>query len=178
MKKRTLFLAMTALMITMTSGGSLTAVYADEIPTEAAETSESTELPIKSLTAKIVDENPYNRNVLSQDKFEADGGQGTVTGWLNTVTVENVHPNTTVALRMKGISGETGSLKLYSYETDGSLKEVPAELWHIQTEAGETPDTLSDNILYEVHFTVQDNEAFDLCEEEKEIKISAVLGNA
>ena len=39
MKKRTLFLAMTALMITMTSGGSLTAVYADEIPTEAAETS-------------------------------------------------------------------------------------------------------------------------------------------
>ena len=51
-----------------------------------------------------------NRNVLSQDKFEADGGQGTVTGWLNTVTVENVHPNTTVALRMKGISGETGSL--------------------------------------------------------------------
>ena len=59
MKKRTLFLAMTALMITMTSGGSLTAVYADEIPTEAAETSESTELPIKPLTAKIVDENPY-----------------------------------------------------------------------------------------------------------------------
>ena len=53
MKKRTLFLAMTALMITMTSGGSLTAVYADEIPTEAAETSESTELPIKPLTAKI-----------------------------------------------------------------------------------------------------------------------------
>ena len=102
-----------------------------------------------------------NRNVLSQDKFEADGGQGTVTGWLNTVTVENVHPNTTVALRMKGISGETGNLKLYSYETDGSLKEVPAELWHIQTEAGETPDTLSDNILYEVHFTVQDNEAFE-----------------
>ena len=119
-----------------------------------------------------------NRNILSQDKFETDGGQGTVTGWLNTVTVENVHPNTTVALRMKGISGETENLKLYAYETDGSLKEVPAELWHIQTEDGETPDTLSDNILYEVHFTVQDNEAFDLCEEEKEIKISVVLGNA
>ena len=125
-----------------------------------------------------VDLDKANRNILSQDKFEADGGQGTVTGWLNTVTVENVHPNTTVALRMKGISGETENLKLYAYETDGSLKEVPAELWHIQTEDGETPDTLSDNILYEVHFTAQDNEAFDLCEEEKEIKISVVLGNA
>ena len=125
-----------------------------------------------------VDLDKANRNILSQDKFETDGGQGTVTGWLNTVTVENVHPNTTVALRMKGISGETENLKLYAYETDGSLKEVPAELWHIQTEDGETPDTLSDNILYEVHFTAQDNEAFDLCEEEKEIKISVVLGNA
>lgn len=118
-----------------------------------------------------------NRNVLSQDKFEADGGQGTVTGWLNTVTVENVHPNTTVALRMKGVSGETAGFKLYAYKADGSLKEVPAELWHIQTEDGETPDTLSDNVLYEVHFTVQDNEEFDLSENEKEIKISAVLGN-
>ena len=124
-----------------------------------------------------VDLDKTNRNLLSQEKFEADGGQGNVTGWLNTVTIENVHPNTTVALRMKGISGETGSLKLYAYEADGSLKEVPAELWHIQTENGETPDTLSDNVLYEVHFTVQDNEEFDLSENEKEIKISAVLGN-
>ena len=140
--------------------------------------SDLSDTSIPEMPYRKVNLDKANRNVLSQDKFEADGGQGTVTGWLNTVTVENVHPNTTVALRMKGISGETGSLKLYSYETDGSLKEVPAELWHIQTEAGETPDTLSDNILYEVHFTVQDNEAFDLCEEEKEIKISAVLGNA
>ena len=124
-----------------------------------------------------VDLDKTNRNLLSQEKFEADGGQGNVTGWLNTVTVENVHPNTTVALRMKGISGETGSLKLYAYEADGSLKEVPAELWHIQTENGETPDALSDNVLYEVHFTVQDNEEFDLSENEKEIKISTVLGN-
>ena len=69
-----------------------------------------------------------------------------------SVTVENVHPNTTVALRMKGISGETGSLKLYSYETDGSLKEVPAELWHIQTEAGETPDTYL--TIYYTKFTL------------------------
>ena len=123
-----------------------------------------------------VDLDKANRNILSQEKFEADGGQGNVTGWLNTVTVENVHPNTTVALRMKGISGEADTLKLYAYGTDGSLKEVPADLWHIQTEAGETPDTLSDNVLYEIHFTVQDNGEFDLAGDEKEIKISAILG--
>ena len=123
-----------------------------------------------------VDLDQAMRNVLSQEKFAADGGQGDVEGWLNTITVENVHPNTTVAIRMKGISGETGSLKLYAYGTDGTLKEVPTEKWHIQTEDGETPDTLSEDVLYEVHMTVEDGGDFDLSETEKEIKISAVLG--
>ena len=123
-----------------------------------------------------VDLDQAMRNVLSQEKFAADGGQGDVKGWLNTTTIENVHPNTTVAIRMKGISGETGSLKLYAYGTDGTLKEVPAEKWHIQTEDGETPDTLSEDVLYEVHMTVEDGGDFDLSETEKEIKISAVLG--
>lgn len=123
-----------------------------------------------------VDLDQAMRNVLSQEKFAADGGQGDVEGWLNTITIENVHPNTTVAIRMKGILGETGSLKLYAYGTDGTLKEVPEEKWHIQTEDGETPDTLSEDVLYEVHMTVEDSGDFDLSETEKEIKISAVLG--
>ena len=123
-----------------------------------------------------VDLDQAMRNVLSQEKFAADGGQGEVEGWLNTITIENVHPNTTVAVRMKGISGETGSMKLYAYGADGTLKEVPAEKWHIQTEDGETPDTLSEDVLYEVHMTVEDGGDFDLSETEKEIKMSAVLG--
>ena len=123
-----------------------------------------------------VDLDQAMRKVISQVKLAADGGQGDVEGWLNTITIENVHPNTTVAIRMKGISGETGSLKLYAYGTDGTLKEVPAEKWHIQTEDGETPDTLSEDVLYEVHMTVEDSGDFDLSETEKEIKISAVLG--
>ena len=123
-----------------------------------------------------VDLDQAMRNVLSQEKFAADGGLGDVEGWLNTITIENVHLNTIVAIRMKGISGETGSLKLYAYGTDGTLKEVPAEKWHIQTEDGETPDTLSEDVLYEVHMTVEDGGDFDLSETEKEIKISAVLG--
>ena len=123
-----------------------------------------------------VDLDQAMRNVLSQEKFAADGGQGDVEGWLNTITIENVHPNTTVAIRMKGISGETGSLKLYAYGTDGTLKEVPEEKWHIQTEDGETPDMLTEDVLYEVHMTVEDGGDFDLSETEKEIKISAVMG--
>jgi len=131
---------------------------------------------LPEMSYRKVDLDQAMRNVLSQEKFEADGGQGDVEGWLNTITIENVHPNTTVAIRMKGISGETGSMKLYAYGADGTLKEVPAEKWHIQTEDGETPDTLSEDVLYEVHMTVEDGGDFDLSETEKEIKISAVLG--
>ena len=124
-----------------------------------------------------VDLDKAMRNVLSQEAFEADGGEGSVEGWLSTVTVENVHPNTTVALRMKGLSGSTDSLKLYAYDADNNLQEVGSELWHIQTEDGEVPDTLSETELYEVRVTIEDGGALDLSDIEKEIKISVVLGS-
>lgn len=122
-----------------------------------------------------VDLDLANRNVLTQEQFEADGGQSSVAGWLNTVTVENVHPSTTVALRMNGISGTADALKLYAYDANHALTEIPNELWHIQTESGETPDTLSADTLYEVHVIVEDNGAFDLNGVEKEITVSVVL---
>lgn len=123
-----------------------------------------------------VDLDQAARTVLSQETFEADGGAGSVVGWLNTVTVENVHPNTTVALRMNGISGDAESLKLYGYGADGALQEVPGELWQIRTEDGTVPETLAEDTLYEVHLTVEDGGAFDLAEAEREITVSAVLG--
>lgn len=122
-----------------------------------------------------VDLDLANRNVLTQEQFEADGGQGSVAGWLNTVTVENVHPSTTVALRMNGICGTTNAFKLYAYDANHTLTEIPTELWHIQTESGETPDTLSVDTLYEVHVIIEDNGAFDLNGVEKEITVSVVL---
>ena len=122
-----------------------------------------------------VDLDLANRNVLTQEQFEADGGQGSVAGWLNTVTVENVHPSTTVELRMNGICGTTNAFKLYAYDANHTLTEIPTELWHIQTESGETPDTLSADTLYEVHVIVEDNGAFDLNGVEKEITVSVVL---
>lgn len=122
-----------------------------------------------------VDLDLANRNILTQEQFEADGGQGSVAGWLNTVTVENVHPSTTVALRMNGICGAANAFKLYAYDANHALTEIPTELWHIQTESGETPDTLSVDTLYEVHVIVEDNGAFDLNGVEKEITVSVVL---
>ena len=116
------------------------------------------------------------RTILGQEKFISDGGQGSVVGWLNTVTVENVHPNTTVALRMNGLTGKVDDFKLYAYKSDGTLKELPKEMWSIKNEDGTVPVELSADKLYEVHVTAQDGGEIDLSDTNKEIKISVVLG--
>ena len=104
-----------------------------------------------------------------------DGGEGEVASWRNTVTVENVHPNTTVAFRMNNLSGSAAELKLYGYGADGKLAEVGKELWSITDETGAAVDTLSDGTLYELRVSIADGGALDLSEAEKEIKISVVL---
>ena len=122
-----------------------------------------------------VDLDQAARNVLSQEQFALDGGEGEVASWRNTVTVENVHPNTTVAFRMNNLSGSAAELKLYGYGADGKLAEVGKELWSITDETGAAVDTLSDGALYELRVSIADGGALDLSEAEKEIKISVVL---
>lgn len=123
-----------------------------------------------------VDLDKAARNVLTQAQFEQDGGEGTVASWRNTATVENVHPNTTVAFRMNDLSGSTSALTLYAYGADDKLAKVEPALWSITDEAGAGVDTLADGTLYELRVSVADGGAFDLSEAEKEIKISVVLG--
>lgn len=123
-----------------------------------------------------VDLDKAARNVLSQEQFTADGGAGNVMGWRNTVTVRNVHPNTTVAIRMNNLSGDASQLKLYAYGTDGKLTEVARELWMITGEGGQAVTVLTEGTLYELRITVADGSALDLSEAEREIRLSVVLG--
>ena len=116
------------------------------------------------------------RNVLAQDQFAADGGEGSVASWLNTAAVRNAHPNTTVAFRMNNLSGVVADLKLYAYGADGRLTQVADDLWALTDEAGQAVTELTDGMLYEVRVTVADGGAFDLSEAEKDVKLSVVLG--
>ena len=116
------------------------------------------------------------RNVLTQEQFIADGGEGSVASWLNTAAVRNVHPNTTVAFRMNNLSGAASDLKLYAYGADGKLTRVADELWNVTDEAGQAMTALTDGTLYEVRITVADGGNFDLSDAEKDIKLSIVLG--
>ena len=123
-----------------------------------------------------VDLDQTARNVLSQQQFAQDGGEGSVASWLNTVTVRSVHPNTTVAFRMNNLSGSAAELKMYAYGADGKLQQVAAELWKITAEDGQTVSELADGTLYELRVTVADGGNLDLSETAKEIKVSVVIG--
>ena len=129
------------------------------------------EIPYRKL-----DLDQARRNVMTQETFIAAGGKGTVVGWLNTVTVDRIQSDVTVAFRMKGLSGETDTLKLYGYTNEGVLQEMPSGSWKIQDEDGNVPEKLSEDVLYEVHVDVEDGSGYDLSGTEKEVTVSVVLG--
>lgn len=131
---------------------------------------------LPELPYREVDLDQAARNVLAQDQFAQDGGEGTVASWRNTATIRNVHPNTTVAFRMNNLSGSASDLTLYAYGPDGKLVKVAPELWSITDETGAAATELTDGVLYELRVTVADGGDFDLSETEKEIKLSVVLG--
>ena len=131
---------------------------------------------LPELPYREVDLDQAARNVLTQDQFAQDGGEGTVASWRNTATIRNVHPNTTVAFRMNNLSGSASELTLYAYGPDGKLVKVAPELWSITDETGTAVTELTDGVLYELRVTVADGGDFDLSETEKEIKLSVVLG--
>ena len=131
---------------------------------------------LPELPYREVDLDQAARNVLAQDQFAQDGGEGTVASWRNTATIRNVHPNTTVAFRMNNLSGSASDLTLYAYGADGKLVKVSSELWSITDETGAAVTELTDGVLYELRVTVADGGDFDLSETEKEIKLSIVLG--
>ena len=123
-----------------------------------------------------IDLDQASRHVLSQEQFTAAGGAGSVAGWLNTISIRNVHPATTVAFRMNNLSGSVNDLTLYAYNAAGILTPVASELWKITSEDSQTVTELTDGTLYEVRITVADNGDLDLNEVEKEIRLSVVLG--
>ena len=131
---------------------------------------------LPELPYREVDLDQAARNVLTQDQFAQDGGEGTVASWRNTAAIRNVHPNTTVAFRMNNLSGSASDLTLYAYGADGKLVKVASELWSITDETGAAATELTDGVLYELRVTVADGGDFDLSETEKEIKLSVVLG--
>ena len=131
---------------------------------------------LPELPYREVDLDQAARNVLTQEQFAQDGGEGTVASWRNTATIRNVHPNTTVAFRMNNLSGSASDLTLYAYGADGKLAKVASELWSITDETGAAVTELTDGVLYELRVTVADGGDFDLSETEKEIKLSIVLG--
>ena len=112
------------------------------------------------------------RERIDEETFEAESGKKQIpASYLHTAEVNNVHPDTTVAFRMTGLTGNPKDLVLYARDEKGTLTQVDDELWHLEGAA----DTLEEDKVYEVFFTCEDGGTYDLNEEEKEIKMSVIL---
>ncbi len=111
------------------------------------------------------------REVVSAQQLAAQGIDGTPATWLHSVTVDNVHPNTTVATKVNGLTGDADSLALYTRSADGTLAKVDPALWALVGVEGE----LSADTIYEIHVTVADDGACDANAATKTITLSAML---
>lgn len=113
-----------------------------------------------------------SRERIDKETFQSEGGGSeTPASYLHTASVENVHPNTTVAFRMTGLTGNPQDFILYARDTEGGFTQVDDELWSLDG----TEDTLEADQIYEVFFTCEDDGNYDLAPAEKEIKVSVLL---
>ena len=116
-----------------------------------------------------VDLDKTSRKVVTTAEFTAAGGQGTPATWLNTVTLDNVHPRTTVAFRVNGLTGKEADYKLYAVGTDGQYHLVSD--WTLKNADGR----LSAKKVYEIQLAVQDGGDIDRSPDAKETTISVLL---
>lgn len=118
-----------------------------------------------------VDLDLTSREVVTEDELTEQGITGKPATWLHSVTVENVHPNTIVAIKVNGLTGSADALKLYARGADGKLIEVDKALWTLEGVDGELA---ADNI-YEIHVNIEDNGAYDTNEAEKTLTTAVML---
>lgn len=111
------------------------------------------------------------RQLVTDQQLSDEGISGTAVSYLFTASVDNVHPNTTVAFRANGVEGSIQGYSLYARSSNGELKKVDGELWSIEC-AGET---LTPSDIYEIHISIADNSDLDMDETEKTIKTSVIL---
>ena len=116
-----------------------------------------------------VDLDKTSRRVLSADAFHAAGGTGTPASWLHTVTLDNLHPQTTVAFRINGLTGNPADYKLFALGTDSLYHEVSG--WRFD----DAPARFSAKKVYTVCVPAQDGGSFDLSSDAKEVTLSIVL---
>ena len=84
-------------------------------------------------------------------------------------TLDNLHPATTVSVRINGLTGNAADYKLFALGTDGRCHEVSD--WHFD----DAPARLSAKKVYTICLTVQDGGSFDLSPDAKEVTLSVVL---
>ena len=118
-----------------------------------------------------VDLDKTARHTVSADEFTKNGGTGTPATFLHTVTVDNVHPNTQLAIRVNGLNGPLTGYTLYGLDVAGNFTAVPAELWSF----GGKATSAKPGDIVEILLTCKDGGDFDLAKDEKSVSVSLLL---
>ncbi len=121
-----------------------------------------------------IDLDDMGRNVVSDMKFEAEGGEGEVSSWQYNVLVLNSvdkESNTSITLLMNGLSGSLEDLQMYGYDKNQNYAVMADSSWSIDTE----DKSLQEETVYEVEIVVQDNGVFDKAQEDNIVDVSILF---
>ena len=111
------------------------------------------------------------REIISPEQLLGHGILGTPVTWLHSVTVNNVHPETTVAIKVNGLTDNTNQLTLYARSQDGNFLKVDSEHWTLAT----SDQKQNAETIYEIHVSIEDNGPYDSNSASKEITASVFL---
>ena len=118
-----------------------------------------------------VDLDKTSRTCVSAEEFQAAGGEGVPATWLHTVSVRNVHPQVTLAIRVNGLEGDAGDYRLFALDSIGDTYcEVP-EGWSLEGGGGE----LDPGDICEIRLSFQDGGLIDQSSDDREITVSVLL---
>lgn len=124
--------------------------------------------------AKRIAPSDTGRVRVSQDAL----GSGLLpAGYLTTVEVENLHGETTLALRINGLSKVAGAYALLYLQADGTYREMQAD-WQLCAESGaplEADAVLEEQTVYEIRLPISDGAAADIGQEENSVRVSVIL---
>lgn len=108
-----------------------------------------------------------------------DGGEDvTEVTFLHTLEADQINEPTVAAVRVNGLSGKAGDLRLFARTSEEDVIPFEGE-WELTEEGGAVVDDetqLQENKIYEVRLTMEDQSEYDQNDQQSSVKISVALG--
>lgn len=129
--------------------------------------------------AKVISPHAMERAYIPEEYFKEKTGKEMVPkSYLMKANVGNLPGETIIAFKLNGLTGKVSAYDLFYEKADGSLALYEGE-WKLCNETGEIlsgETELQAEQLVEVRFACKDGNDQDLNKDEKDVKVSVILG--